>query len=152
MKKWPTFNSVPWQIGSSGGHEGRFSGDPPPFFFWGGPCEQFLHGQLYMSTLWRCSSSVSSAGHGITRPPRCPEGCFGEAVIAGDMPEPSTFLSLDSCQKRFMWTHDEVDLAMHPVVGLVFQTGDTEKFPHALGFENLDPFSESASRIHVSQP
>ena len=33
-----------------------------------------------------------------------------------------------------------VDLASHPVVGLVFQVGDTEKFPQALGFESLDPF------------
>ena len=35
----------------------------------------------------------------------------------------------------------EVDLALHPVVGRVLQVGDTEKFPHALGFESLDPFS-----------
>ena len=26
------------------------------------------------------------------------------------------------------------------VVGLVLQVGDTEKFPHALGFESRDPF------------
>ena len=35
--------------------------------------------------------------------------------------------SLDSCQKRFMWTHTEGDLAPHPVVGFVLQVGDTEK-------------------------
>ena len=34
----------------------------------------------------------------------------------------------------------EVDLVPHPVVGLVLQVGDTEKFPQALGFESLDPF------------
>ena len=34
----------------------------------------------------------------------------------------------------------EVDLAPHPVVGLVLQIGDTEKIPQALGFESLDPF------------
>ena len=28
----------------------------------------------------------------------------------------------------------------HPVVGLVLQVGDAEKFPQALGFESLDPF------------
>ena len=39
---------------------------------------------------------------------------FGEAV-ACDMPEPCKFPSLDSCQKRFLWTHKEVDLAPHPV-------------------------------------
>ena len=35
---------------------------------------------------------------------------------------------------RFLWTHKEADLALHLVVGLVLQVGDTEKFPHALGF------------------
>ena len=39
-----------------------------------------------------------------------------------------------------MWTHKEVDLAPHPVVGLVLQVGDAEKFPQALGFESLDLF------------
>ena len=34
----------------------------------------------------------------------------------------------------------EVDLAPHPVVGILLQVGDTEKFPHALGFERLGPF------------
>ena len=34
----------------------------------------------------------------------------------------------------------EVDLALHPVVGLVFQVGDAEKFPRASGYESLDPF------------
>ena len=51
--------------------------------------------------------------------------------------------SRDSSQKRFLWTHKEVDLASHPVVGLVLQVGDTEKFPLALCFESLDPFSAS---------
>ena len=56
------------------------------------------------------------------------------------MPEPCEFPSLDSCQKRFLWTHKEVFLALHPVVDLLLQVGDEEKFPHALGLENLDPF------------
>ena len=34
-----------------------------------------------------------------------------------DMPEPCEFPSLDSCQKRFLWTHKEVDHAPHPVFG-----------------------------------
>ena len=58
-------------------------------------------------------------------------GC-GEAVIACDMPEPCTFPSLDSCQKKFLWTHKEVDLAPHSVIGLVLQAGDSEKF--SVGF------------------
>ena len=42
--------------------------------------------------------------------------------------------SLDSCQKKFLWTHKEIDLAPHLIAGLVLQIGDTEKFPLALGF------------------
>ena len=82
-----------------------------------------------------------------------PKDGFGEAVVAFDMPEPREFPSLDSFQKRFLWTHKEVDLAPQPVVGLMLQVGNTEKFPHATGFENLDPFFvQSACRAHVSQP
>ena len=36
-----------------------------------------------------------------------------------------------------------MDLAPHPVVGLVLHVGDAEKFPQALGFESLDPFLQS---------
>ena len=64
---------------------------------------------------------------------------FGEAAVACNMPEPFQFPSFDSCQKRFLWTNKEVDLAPHPV-GLVLPVGDAEKFPQALGFESLDPF------------
>ena len=60
--------------------------------------------------------------------------------MASDMPKSCKFLSLDRCQKRFLWAHKEVDLAPHPVVGLVLQVGDTENFPHAFGFESLAPF------------
>ena len=38
---------------------------------------------------------------------------FGEAVVAYDISEPCKFPSLDCCQKRFLWTHKEVDLAPH---------------------------------------
>ena len=65
---------------------------------------------------------------------------LGEALMVCDMQEPSKFLFLDSCQKRFLWTHKEVDLAPLPVVDLVLQAGDAEKFPQALGVESLDPF------------
>ena len=57
-----------------------------------------------------------------------------------DMPEPCEFPSLDSCKKRFLWTHKEVDLVPRPAVGLVLQVGDVENLPHALGFESVDPF------------
>ena len=39
---------------------------------------------------------------------------FGEAVMACDVPEPCKLPSLDSCQKRFLWTHKKADLAPHP--------------------------------------
>ena len=72
--------------------------------------------------------------------------------MACDLPDSSKFPTHDSCQERFLWTHKEVDLGPHPVVGLVLKVGDAEKFLQALGFESVDPFFESASRVHVSQP
>ena len=67
-----------------------------------------------MSTLWGCPSSISSADHSVTHPPRWPEGWFGEAVVACEMPvpEPCKFPSSDNCQKRFLWTHKEVILLL----------------------------------------
>ena len=41
----------------------------------------------------------------------------------------------------------EVDLAPHPVVGLVLKVGDAEKFPQALGLKILDPFFPSVSKL-----
>ena len=41
---------------------------------------------------------------------------------------------------RFLWTRKEVDLAPHPVAGLVLQVGDVEKSPQALCFERLNLF------------
>ena len=55
------------------------------------------------------------------------------------MPEPRKFPSLDSRQKRFLWTYKEVDLAPHPDAGPFLLVGDTEEFPFALRFESLDP-------------
>ena len=60
--------------------------------------------------------------------------------MAYGTPKPCKFPSLDSCQEMILWTHKGVDLAPHPVVGLVFQVGDAEKFPQAFGFGSLDPF------------
>ena len=65
---------------------------------------------------------------------------FGEAVVACDMPKPRKFTSLDRRKKRLLWAHKEVDLDPHPDIGLVLQPGNEEKFPHALGLKNLDPF------------
>ena len=79
------------------------------------------------------------------------KGGFGEAVVACDMPEPCKFLCPKSCQKRILWTNKEADLASHPIIGLVLLEGEAENFPHALGFESLDPFFQSASGVHVSE-
>ena len=57
---------------------------------------------------------------------------FRDSPAACDMLEPCNFPSLESCQKRFLWTHKEADLAPHPVVGLVLLVGDAEKFPQAV--------------------
>ena len=73
---------------------------------------------------------------------------FGEAVVARDMPELVEFPSLESCQKRFLWLHKEVDVASHPVFGLVLQVEDVKKFSQALSIE----ISETTCRLHVSQP
>ena len=71
-----------------------------------------------------------------------------------DMSEPCKFPSLYSGQQRLLRTHNEVDLAPHPVVGLVLQVGGAEKFPQALGFESLDPFFQSqqaGSMFHIEE-
>ena len=57
-------------------------------------------------------------------------------------PNHASFRLLTIANFFFLWTHKEVDLAPLPVVGLVLQIGDA-KFPHALGFESLDPFFQS---------
>ena len=65
-------------------------------------------------------------------------------------PNHASFRLQAAARKRFLWTHKEVDLAPHSVVGLVPQVGAAEKVPHALGFEGLDPFfraSEQGPRV-----
>ena len=113
--------------------------DDSRIFSSGGPCEQLWHGQgcplfdvVHPAFLVPTSASPTLQGS-------LKDG-FGEAVVTCDMQEPCKFLSLDSCQKRFLWTHKEVALVLLPVVGLVLQVEDAEKFPEALGLENLDPF------------
>ena len=74
---------------------------------------------------------------------------FEQAVVACSIPYPCEFPSLDSCQKRFLWAHEELELARHPVVGLVLLLGDAEKFPETVCLESMlfccCFFSESAS-------
>ena len=103
-----------------------------------GPCEQFWHGQGcplidVVHPAFPLPTTASPTLQGSLKE------SFGEAAVACDTPEPGKFPSLDNCQKRFLWTYMEVDLAPHPVFGLVLQVGDVE-FPQSLGFESLDPY------------
>ena len=66
--------------------------------------------------------------------------CFGEAVVAHDLPEPCEFPYHDSCQKRFLQAHKRAVRAPRPVIGLVLQVGDMEKLLHVVGLESPDPF------------
>ena len=63
------------------------------------------------------------------------------------MPKPYKFPFLDSCKKRFSQTHNEVDLALRPVVGLVLQVEDAEKCPQSLGFKGLDQFLRVSKQV-----
>ena len=135
------FSSVPWLTGSSGGYDRQFSRDPLPVFSAGGPCQHFWHERDVRSLMF-------SIQHFLCRSPHCPPSKVPRRmvlerlnIVVCDTPEPCKFPSLDSCQKRFLWTHKKVDL--HPVVGCVFQVGDAAEFPQAVGFESLDPFSWS---------
>ena len=55
--------------------------------------------------------------------------------MACDMSEPCKVPFLDSCQRRFLWTHKGVDLALHPVVGFVLEVHGT---PHYAFEEDLE--------------
>ena len=102
-----------------GGHEGRFSRDPLPVFSAGGHCELFGHGQgcprfdLVHPAFTLLSTALATLQGAL-------KDGSGGAVVACDVTEPFKFPSLDSCQRRFLWTHREVDLALHPFVGLLF--------------------------------
>ena len=103
-------------------------------------------------------SLMLSIQHFLCRPWRRPpykvleewfwRGCRGVLLV-----EPCKLPSVDSYHKRFLLTQKKDDLPPHPVVGLVLQVEDAEKFHKALGFEGLGPFfsPKSSSRVHVSQ-
>ena len=123
-----------------GGHDGQFSRDPLPVLSAGGPCEQFWHGQGcpffdVVNPAFPLPTIVWPTFQGTLKD--------GFRVMACDMSESCKFPSLDSCQKRFLWTYQEVALAPHLVIGLVLLAGDMEKFPHVLGFKSLGPFFQS---------
>ena len=122
------------------------SADPPSVFPAGVRCEQFWHGQgcALLDVIHPAFSlpiTASSTLQGVLK-----DG-FGEAVVACDMPEQYEFSSLDTCQKRFVWAHKEVDQDSRPIIDLVVQVGDAEKFPQAPGFESLDPLFKVSKQI-----
>ena len=85
----------------------------------------------FLCQSWYCPSS------------KVPWRMFGEAVVVCD---------IDSCQKRFLWTHKEVDLAPHPVIALCSKYEIHRSFLRHLVSKPWILFSESSSRVHVSQP
>ena len=99
------FRSVPSPTGSSGRRDGRFSRDLLPVFFAGGPREQFWHGQGCPLLDVVHSAFPLPTTTSPTLQSALKDG-FEEAVVTCDMPEPCQFPSLDSCQKRFLWTHN----------------------------------------------
>ena len=73
----------------------------------GGPCEQFWHGQN-CSLFDVVHPSFSLPTTALPTLLCAPRGGVGEAVVAWDMPEPCKFPSLNSSQKRFQWTHSDL--------------------------------------------
>ena len=69
------FSSIPWPIGLSGGTRGTIQQGASSCLFCRRPLWAFLV-LAWLSTLWCCPSSISSADHGIIHPPRCPEEWF----------------------------------------------------------------------------
>ena len=116
--------------------------------------QSFLHKRPSRSwartfTLWRCSSSISSADRSTAHPTKCAEGWFGRGC---DMPKPWEFPAVDIYQMRFLWAHKIDDLALHTVVGFVLQEGNTQKIPKVLSLQKTGSFclSQPASSMSHS--
>ena len=63
---------------------------------------------------------------------------FGEVVVVCDMPTLFELTSLHSCQQWFLWTDKKVDHDPQPVIGLVLQVRNGEKFFQTSSLESLD--------------
>ena len=93
------------------------SADYLPAFSAGGDCEPFWHGQ---------GRPLVDAVHPAFPLPTMAlptlQGAlkdgFEEAVVVCNVPGPCKLLIFDSCQKRFLRTHKEVDLAPHQLLVL----------------------------------
>ena len=139
-------------LGVTLGHEGRFRRDPLPVFSAGGSCEQFWHRQInplfnvvHLALPLTTTASPTLQG--------APKDGFGEAVVACDMPEPWKSPSYDSCQKRFLWTHKEAALSPATSRWSCAPSRRYGKVSSCPWFRKPGSFfSESTSRVHVSQP
>ena len=127
----------------------RFSRHTLPIFSAGGHGEQ----------LWHWHSLMLLIQHFLCRPQHCPplqnaRGggggverlswrviCLNHASSVSSRKSPpeedlqKTFRR--DLQRRFLWTHKKVYLAPNPVVGLLFQVGDAERFHQALGSQYI---------------
>ena len=76
-----------------------------------------------MSTLWCCPSSIFSANHTITHPPRCPERRFDERwkrlSWRVTCPNHANFCLLTVARRGSCGPTRKFDLVLHPVVGPV---------------------------------
>ena len=77
---------------------------------------------------------------------------FGEAVVACDMPEPCKFPSLDSCQKRSRGPTMKLSSLCIQSFVLCSKRRCRDVFSGAWFRKPGSFFSESASRVHASQP
>ena len=84
-----------------------------------------------MSTRWCCAFPLPTNLQSALK-----DG-FGEALVASNIPELCKFPSLDSCQKRFLRTHKDVDLVPHAV-------GESK-----LGLQSVTPGFHSSGVKHL---
>ena len=112
------FSSVPWPIGSLGGHDRWFSKDPHPVFSAGGHCEQFWHGQKCpLFDVVHPAFPLPTMLSPIL--PRALKDGFGEAIVACDMPEPcSKFPSLYTGMIRTGFTRPRLPFFLTHFVGI----------------------------------
>ena len=86
----------------------------------------------------------------FVHPPRCPEGCFLRGCC-GMWHAQNMQVSISwQLPEKVLWTHKEVNLAPHLVVGLVVWV-DVRSFLRHMVSKTWIFFSESASKVHVSQ-
>ena len=90
-----------------------------------------------MCTLRRCPSNIFSADHGVGNPPSCLEDRFSRVSWRVTCPNHASFRLLEVAGGGSCEPTRRVDLAPHPVAGLVLQEGDAENFSWGQGLEEL---------------